>query len=87
MTVFETTVVFYAEDQEFGSETYLIAAHDELAAEECALKLSEGSRYFDDRIDFTRATDANDAGFDADNAPDGVNIMHAEASITAAMTP
>jgi hypothetical protein len=80
MTVFEAKVVFYAEDEEYGAETYFVAADSETAADARALALSEESRFFDDRIDFTRATEIDEAGFDLDDLPDGVVVHEANAS-------
>lgn len=60
MGVYEATVTFFAEGEAYGKESFLVRAESEKAAAEHAVTLSDGSRFRDDRIDFTRGVDLSE---------------------------
>ncbi|WP_166096791.1 hypothetical protein [Rhizobium flavescens] len=73
MTLYEVTVRFVAENQVYGTETFYVQADNEQLANDYAMKLSEDSIYFDDRIDFRREEETNEAD-EPDNIPEDVVI-------------
>lgn len=79
MTLYEVTVRFLAEDEVYGQEVYYVRAQTGPQAAEHALKLSEGSLYFDDRIDFRREDEAEE--FSVDDLLDG-DFVHDAPSTT-----
>jgi hypothetical protein len=55
-TVFLVQVSFYANDDQYGIESYWVGAGSDEEAPHRALGLSNGSRFADDRIDYSRGT-------------------------------
>jgi hypothetical protein len=74
MTLYEVTVRFVAEKQVYGTETFYVQAENDQFASAHAMKLSENSIYFDDRIDFHREDEAEEAN-EMDELPEGV-VVH-----------
>ena len=76
MAIYETKVNFHAEgDVVYGTETFYVVAESELEADNTAMKLSENSIYFDDRIDFQRGTEIEEFDGEVDDLPVGT-ILH-----------
>jgi len=77
MTFYEVAVRFVAEKQLYGTETFYVQADNEQLAIDYAMKLSEDSIYFDDRIDFRREEEAEELSDEMDDLPEGVFVHQA----------